>query len=148
MLDIKRTKQVYLFSMSNIKQIEIWTIKNMQDIKHKWVKERWAIANMGELFRGSSHLLYVPAFTAMKNFHYNHPIRSLGAASPTTSSLKNSWTRKSLTYSRKNNTHEPTSSPRPQPLQLLKYKGWNQSRFWDLWGPVRKVNTRTFSIYL
>jgi len=51
--------------------------------------------------------------------------RLLGAATPTTSSLKNSWTRKSLTYSRKNNTREPASSPRPQPLQLLEYKWWN-----------------------
>ena len=25
---------------------------------------------MGDLFRGSSHLLYVPAFTTMKDFHY------------------------------------------------------------------------------
>ena len=30
--------------------------------------------------------------------------RSLGATTPTTSSVKNSWTHKSLTYSRKNNT--------------------------------------------
>jgi len=35
MLDIKQPKQAYLFSTSNIKQIEIWTIKNMQDIKYK-----------------------------------------------------------------------------------------------------------------
>jgi len=68
MLDIKQPKQVYLFSTSNIKQIEIWTIKNMQNIKHKWV-EREAIANTGELFRDSIHLLYVLAFTAMKDFH-------------------------------------------------------------------------------
>jgi len=43
----------------------------------------------------------------MKDFHYNDPARSLGAATPTMSSLKNFWTRKSLTCSRKNNTHEP-----------------------------------------
>jgi len=35
MLDIIQTKQVYLFSTSNIMQIETWTIKSMQDIKHK-----------------------------------------------------------------------------------------------------------------
>ena len=47
------------------------------------------------------------------------PTRSLSTATLTTSSLKNSWTRKSLICSRKNNTREPASSPRPQPLQLL-----------------------------
>ena len=51
----------------------------------------------------------------MKDFHYNDLTRSLGSATPTTSSLKNSWTRKSLTCSLKNNTCEPASSPRPQP---------------------------------
>jgi len=49
--------------------------------------------------------------------------RSLGVATPTTSSLKNSWTRKSLTYSRKNNTsHELASSLRPQSPTLSQYK--------------------------
>ena len=41
----------------------------MQDINKS--KERRIIANIGDLFRGSSHLFYVPAFTVIKNFHYN-----------------------------------------------------------------------------
>ena len=58
-------------------------------------------------------MVYVPAFNTIKNFHYNDHARSLGAATPTTSSLKNSWTCKSLTYSRKNNICKHTRLPRP-----------------------------------
>ena len=51
------------------------------------------------------------------------PARSLGIATPTTSSLKNSWTRKSLTCSRKNNTREPVSSPRLHLYDFLNTRG-------------------------
>ena len=84
-----------------------------------------------------------PLLPLLRIFIKNDPARSLGTATPTTSSLKSSWTHKSLTCSRKNNTsstlacrgrtstmsslknstqHEPTSSLRPQSLQYLKYK--------------------------
>ena len=63
-----------------------------------------------------AHLLYVPTFNTMKDFHYNDPAKLLGATTPTTSSLKNSWTRKSLTCSRKNSTRKHTSLPRPHHL--------------------------------
>jgi len=53
-----------------------------------------------------------PPSTLWKIFKIIDPARSLGAATPTTSSLKNSRTRKSLTCSRKNNTHKLTSLPR------------------------------------
>ena len=95
-------------------------------------------------FEVRAHLLYVPAFNTMKDFHYNDLVRSLGAATPTTRSLKNSWTRKSLTYSPTNNTRKHTSLPRPHlytelpqklvtnmnpQVRLLKYKintWWSQ----------------------
>ena len=35
------------------------------------MRERRAITNTGDLFRGLSNLLYVPAFTAINDFHYN-----------------------------------------------------------------------------
>ena len=73
-------------------------------------------------FEVRAHLLYVPAFNIMKDFHYNDRVRSLGAATPTTSSLKNSWSRKSLNFSHKNNTHKHISLPRPHlynfPIQV------------------------------
>jgi len=34
-------------------------------------------------FEVRAHLLYVPAFNTVKDFHYNDPARSLGAATPT-----------------------------------------------------------------
>ena len=36
-------------------------------------------------FEVRAPLLYVLAFNTMKDFHYNDPARSLGAATPTTS---------------------------------------------------------------
>ena len=72
-----------------------------------------AIVNTKEFILRFESPLYVLAFTTMKDFHYNNHARSLGAATPTTSSLKNSWAHKSLTCSYKNNIREPASSPRP-----------------------------------
>ena len=70
MQDIKQPKQVYLLSISNIKHVIYSTnIISMQDINTSELRESLAIANTRDLFRGSSHLLYVPAFTAIKDFH-------------------------------------------------------------------------------
>ena len=67
----------------------ITNIISVQDINRSELREM-SNRNMRELFRGSSHLLYILAFTTMKDFHYNDPARSLGVATPTMSSLKNS----------------------------------------------------------
>jgi len=48
-----------------------------------------------------------PRLHHYEGIHYNDPITSLGATTPTTSSLKNSWTCMFLTCSRKNNIREP-----------------------------------------
>jgi len=40
MQDTKQLEQVWQLSTSYTKHIEIWTIKGMQDIKHKWEGER------------------------------------------------------------------------------------------------------------
>jgi len=70
MLDINQPKLAYQLNTSKYQAYKDKNNMNMQDINTSELRERWAIANTEELFRGSSHLLYVPAFTAMKNFHY------------------------------------------------------------------------------
>ena len=51
----------------------------MNKYKHARYKQGWAdfswraIRNMGDLFRGSSYLPYIPIFTTMKDFHYARP---------------------------------------------------------------------------
>ena len=94
----KQTTQAYT-SMKHkyIKHIKKWTIYACKIYKHKRERERKANANTGELFRGSSTLVLRHRLQHYEGFYYNNPARSLGAATPTTSSLKNSWTRKSLT---------------------------------------------------
>jgi len=74
----------------NIKHIRDMNNKNMQDIKHKWVERDEQSQTQENYFEVRVHLLYVPAFNSMKDFYYNDPVRSLDAATPTTSSLKNS----------------------------------------------------------
>ena len=70
MQDIKQLKQVNLLNTGNIKHVIVSTkIINMQDINRSELREM--INHKHERFRGLSHLLYVPAFTAMKDFHYN-----------------------------------------------------------------------------
>ena len=64
------------------------------------MRERIATANTIDLFQGSSNLLYVPAFTTMKESTIIDPTRSLGTITSTNS----------LTHSRKNTMHEPVSS--------------------------------------
>ena len=106
----------YQLSTRNIKQVKYINNKHMQDIKIS-ERERDEQSQTWEIcFEVRVHLLYVPVFNTKKDFHYNDPTRSLSAATPTTSSLKNSWTRKSLTYSRKNNTRKHTSLRRPHLL--------------------------------
>ena len=86
------------------------------------MREREAIVNTGDLFRGSSHLFYVPAFTAMKDFHYNDPARSLGTATLTMSSLNNSWIRKSLTCPARTTHANPQAR---QGRNLYNPNGWS-----------------------
>ena len=68
--------------------------------------------------------------------------RSLSATTHIMSSFKNSWTRKSLTCSHKNNTHEHVSSPRPQALQLLNKMGGIVGDLFS-WSPTNTFTTRT-----
>ena len=52
----------------NIKQIRDMNNKHMQDIKHKW--EIYKQSQTREIcFKVRAHLLYVPAFNTMKDFH-------------------------------------------------------------------------------
>ena len=89
---------------------------SMQDINTSVCEREMSNHKYRRIVSRFEPLLYVPAFNTMKDFRYNDPARSLSAAIPTTSSLKNSRTQKFLTCSHKNNTREPTSSSRPQPL--------------------------------
>ena len=85
--------------------------RNMQNIKTQ-VREGEISNRKHERFISRfEHTTSLPS-PLWKFFTIIDPARSLGAATPTTSSLKNSWTHKSLTCSRKNNTRKHTSLPR------------------------------------
>ena len=91
-------------------------------MKHKWVSE-WEISNRkhGRFISRFEHTCSTsPPSTLWRISTKNNPSRSLGAATLSTSFLKNSWTRKSLTYSYKNNTHKQTSLPRSHLYTSLK----------------------------
>ena len=97
----------------------------MQDIQTQVSKEREATANTGELFKGSSHLLYILAFIAMKNFYWIDLARLLGAAIPI-SFLKSSLRPASLSLIPiRTTTHTNPQAHRDRNLQLHKYKKGN-----------------------
>jgi len=125
----------------NIKHIMIRTIRTCKILNTSELTERCAIANTGELFWGSSHLLYVPAFTAMKDFNYNQSRKITRVATPTMSFLKNSWTHKSLTCSHKNNSpQEPASLPRPQLPTPITMVGTLDDLF--SWSPTNTLTSK------
>ena len=63
---------------------------SMQDIKTQVREREMSNCKHERIVSRFESLLYVPAFNTMKDFYYNDPARSLGAATPTTSFLKNS----------------------------------------------------------
>jgi len=104
---------------------------NMQDIKHKWVERE----NCFEVWATCSTSPPSPQWGISTIII---PARSLGTATLTMSSLKNSWTRKSLICSYKNNIqHEPTSLSRPQP-QTPPITTWNT--WWSLLSITNKYS--------
>jgi len=48
--------------------------KSMQDIKHKWERDEQPQTSEN-YFEVRAHLLYVPAFNTMKDFHYNRSLK-------------------------------------------------------------------------
>jgi len=109
-----KPKHVYQLSTREYQAYRDVSNKSKQDINTSELRERDEQSQIREnCFEVRAHLVYVPAFTNMKDFYYNRPARLFGATVPTMSSLKNSWTRKSLTCSRKNSTCKVTSLPRP-----------------------------------
>ena len=96
-------------TIPNIYSIEHKIYQAYRDEQEKYARyintsERREMSNHKQRIIVSRFKFYVLAFTTMKDFHYNDPSRSLSIATPKMSSLKNSWTHKSLTCSCKNNT--------------------------------------------
>ena len=133
----------YVYQLSTSKYQAYKDVNNMsiKDINISELRERWAIRNTGELFRGSSHLLYVFSFIAMKDFHKKWSRKITQCRNTYNEALKNSWTSKFLTCSRKNNTRGLANSPRLQPLQLLNNKGWNT--WWSYPLITKKILSQT-----
>ena len=101
----------------NIKHVIDMNNKSMQDIKHKWERDKQS-QTRENYFKIRAHLLYVPAFNTMKDFHNkrSHKI-----------------TRRCNTY---NELSQELLDPQEQhtqahllvkaaPLTTSQYKGWN-----------------------
>ena len=112
---------MYQLSIRNIKQVIDINNKRMQD-KNKSEREMINRKHGRFVLRFEHTCFMSPPLTLWRIFTRNDPARSLGAVTPTTSSLKSSWTRKSLSCSRKNNIRKHTSLSRPHLLQLLQPK--------------------------
>jgi len=120
---LNNPKYIWQLSTSKYQAYKDKNNINMQDIKHKWVEKEMSNHKHGRIVSRFEPLALYSRLHRNEEFSLKiNPAISLGAATPTTNSLKNSWTCKSLTCTRKNNTGKPESSLRSQPLQLLKYK--------------------------
>ena len=74
---------IYIYeAQGNIKHVKDINNNSMQDIKTQSERER----ERDKQSQTFEICFYVPAFNIMNDFHYNNPARSLGIATPTTSS--------------------------------------------------------------
>ena len=133
---------IYSIKHKYIRHIKMRAIKSMQDIKYKWEMSNRKHGRFVSRFEHTCS--FVPAFTTMKDFHYNNPARSLsarhlqwapsrtlGPANPSFVPARTTHAntlacrgRTSAPSSLKNSTQrEPASSSRPQPLQHCPIQG-------------------------
>ena len=125
MQDTKQLEQVWQLSTSYIKHIEIWTIKSTQDIKHKWVEREMSnrkheriisrfepLALRSSLHRNEGFPLKMIPQDHLCHNTYNEPLLKLLDSQVSHLFPQEQHTR----------THKLVET---QPLQLLKYKGWN-----------------------
>ena len=106
------TTHTHTWAQGNIKHVKNINNNSIQDIKHKWERDKQS--KHGRIISRFEYICSMsPPSTLWRIFAIIDPARSLGAATPTMSFLKNSWTYKSLTCSRKNNTRKQSSLPRP-----------------------------------
>ena len=119
--------QVYKQTQASIfmKHKQYQAYRDMGNYENARYKDKWVEREMSSQKHGRFVSRFEPLALCLR-LHRNEgfslksvPQDHLVPATPTTSFLKNSWTHKSLTCSWKNNSHEPASSPRLQPLQFL-----------------------------
>ena len=132
---------IYTIKHKYIKHIKKWTIKTCKIYKHKCVcvREReMSNHKHGRIISRFEHTCSTsPPSTLWRISIIIDLARSLGTSTLTTSSLKNSLTRKSLTCSHKNNTRKHTSLTRPHLYKFSIQMGWNT------WWSLHLITTKT-----